>query len=350
MTKRLNLTVLNLSIEEVAPIIRQVRPEWNSDNVRRTLFSEGLTNSLGAYYQDAIEDEDTIVIRINGAAPFLDRQKELVTFDRLAKADVCEPLVASFTNGIVMKRIKGSTLTKSNVSNKQIALSTAHEIAKMHLNVQLNRKDIVKMIFLTNQKVTHQRFKKITAAFISHIPKHFSKQSIQNRCKELNLPSRRELKLELDKTNRFFAKQSSPLVICHNDLHLKNLLYDHENDVIKIIDYEYLSPNPAAYDLANHFNEYAGCTNVNYANVPCETYQKWWLSEYLTVFYGAEKVTDELVQEWFVSVQYMQPLSHLLWGCWSMAKAELGDIHFDYIAYAKLRLDQYFKLTNALFK
>jgi len=353
MTKRLNLSVLDLSIKGVAPIIEQVRPGWKSDNVKRTLYYEGRTNSLAAFYQDTIEDEDTIVIRINGAAPFVDRQKELETFDRLVKADICELLVASFNNGLVMKRIKGSTLTKSNVSNKIIALSTAHEIAKMHLNLQLSRKDKVRKILLKQSTVTQQRYRNKTALIISHIPKHFSKQSVQSRCEELNLPSRRELELELNKIERFFAKQSTPLVICHNDLHMNNMLYDHEHDVLKIIDYEYLEPNPAAYDLANHFNEYAGCTNLDYTNVPCETYQKWWLIEYLTVFYGPEKVTDELVQEWFDSVQYMQPVSHLLWGCYWMAKAEMENPeleNFDCIGYAKLRLDQYYIQTNQLFK
>jgi len=354
MTKRLNLSVLDLSIKGVAPIIEQVRPGWKSDNVKRTLYYEGRTNSLAAFYQDTIEDEDTIVIRINGAAPFVDRQKELETFDRLVKADICELLVASFNNGLVMKRIKGSTLTKSNVSNKIIALSTAQEIAKMHLNVQLSHKDTVRKIMLKQSTLNHQRYRNYVAVIISHIPTHFTKQSVQSRCKELNMPSRQDLELELNKTERFFAKQSTPLVICHNDIRLNNMLYDHENDVLKIIDYEYLSPNPAAYDLANHFNEYAGCTvmDLDYTNVPCETYQKWWLSEYLTVFYGPEKVTDELVQEWFDSVQYMQPMSLLLWGCYWMSKAELGDLDldFDYIGIAKLGLDQYFKQTNQLFK
>lgn len=138
-------------------------------------------------------------------------------------------------------------------------------------------------------------------------------------------------------------------MVCHNDLLLNNFLYDHQKDTIKIIDYEYLNANPAAFDIANHFNEYAGTDNVDYSLVPGEEYQKWWLEIYLTAFYGADKVTSELIDNWYISVKYMEPISHLLWGSWSLMQAELSDIDFDYIEYAMLRLNQYFKQTNQLF-
>ena len=37
-----------------------------------------------------------------------------------------------------------------------------------------------------------------------------------------------------------------------------NLLYEEDIDHINIIDFEYQSPNPAAFDIAEHFNEYSG--------------------------------------------------------------------------------------------
>lgn len=149
-----------------------------------------------------------------------------------------------------MKLIKGSTLTQSNVSNKTIALTTAIEIAKLHTNVKLNSHE------------AHERFTEETSGFIRLIPHEYTKQSTRDRVKELAVPSRLQLESELGNTNRYFAKQSTPLVACHNDLLLNNFLYDHGSDSIKIIDYEYLSPNPAAFDIANHFNEYAGTENV----------------------------------------------------------------------------------------
>ena len=51
--------------------------------------------------------------------------------------------------------------------------------------------------------------------------------------------------------------------MCHNDLLLANFLFDSKANKVTIIDYEYLAANPAAFDIANHFNEYAGTDEVS---------------------------------------------------------------------------------------
>jgi ethanolamine kinase len=45
-------------------------------------------------------------------------------------------------------------------------------------------------------------------------------------------------------------------VLCHNDLLLNNLLHDSKE--VHVIDYEYTAVNYQLFDLANHFNEWAG--------------------------------------------------------------------------------------------
>lgn len=45
-----------------------------------------------------------------------------------------------------------------------------------------------------------------------------------------------------------------------------NLLYEEDKDQVNIIDFEYQSPNPAAFDIAEHFNEYSGL-NVRFYNI-----------------------------------------------------------------------------------
>ena len=85
---------------------------------------------------------------------------------------------------------------------------------------------------------------------------------------------------------------------------------------------------------------------VDFNNVPNEDYQKWWLKIYLSPI--SESVSNELVNKWYNSVQYMLPMSHLLWGVWSLMQAEISEIDFDFIEYAKLRLDEYHKLSAKL--
>jgi len=56
---------------------------------------------------------------------------------------------------------------------------------------------------------------------------------------------------------------NSPIGFCHNDLLLANILYDQEKHSIHFIDFEYAGLNYLAYDIANHFCEFAG---NNYEN------------------------------------------------------------------------------------
>ena len=51
------------------------------------------------------------------------------------------------------------------------------------------------------------------------------------------------------------------------------MLYEEETRKVNIIDFEYQSPNPAAFDIAEHFNEYAGLEVIFLNN----SFQSIWL-------------------------------------------------------------------------
>uniref|UniRef100_A0A2D4PP01 ethanolamine kinase n=1 Tax=Micrurus surinamensis TaxID=129470 RepID=A0A2D4PP01_MICSU len=50
----------------------------------------------------------------------------------------------------------------------------------------------------------------------------------------------------------------SPVVLCHNDVLCKNIIYNGKQGDVQFIDYEYSGYNYLAYDIGNHFNEFAG--------------------------------------------------------------------------------------------
>lgn len=47
-------------------------------------------------------------------------------------------------------------------------------------------------------------------------------------------------------------------MFCHNDLLLGNVVYDASKAAVTFIDYEYAGYNHQAFDIGNHFNEFAG--------------------------------------------------------------------------------------------
>lgn len=52
------------------------------------------------------------------------------------------------------------------------------------------------------------------------------------------------------------------MVFAHNDLLLGNILVDENTDEVRFIDYEYAAYNFQAYDIGNHFAEYAGWCRI----------------------------------------------------------------------------------------
>ena len=53
------------------------------------------------------------------------------------------------------------------------------------------------------------------------------------------------------------------------------------SDVVGVIDLEYAGPNYMAYEIADHFCEFAGVHDVNFDLYPNEDVQKVWIKAYL---------------------------------------------------------------------
>ena len=223
-----------------------------------------MTNIVSHFFINSREDEDSIVVRVNGEAAFLDRKKELEAFERLAEAGIADDLLATFKNGLVMKPIKGSTLHRDTVKDKNVSALVAKAMAQMHKNTKLLPTE------------TEPSLVKTMNQFVSMIPENYSdvwkdqtrapvkpfqvqKEAARRR---IQLPETAELKKLIEESSDALANQTTPLVVCHNDLLLNNFLYDEKTSSMKIIDYEYLAPNPAAFDIANHFNEFVGTDDV----------------------------------------------------------------------------------------
>lgn len=66
------------------------------------------------------------------------------------------------------------------------------------------------------------------------------------------------LKEEYNFLYKKFSKSGSPVVYAHNDLLIGNILYDEKKNSVTFIDFEYTAYNYQAFDIANHFAEFAG--------------------------------------------------------------------------------------------
>jgi ethanolamine kinase len=118
---------------------------------------------------------------------------------------------------------------------------------------------------------------------------------------------------------------------------------------VTFIDYEYASPAPAAFDLANHFAEWGGF-DCDYNVLPTRKTRRAFLSQYLESY--KNHISDKGPREAFNvkteldklcdMVDRFRGIPGLYWGIWALIQATISQIDFDYAAYAEIRLGEYF--------
>jgi len=122
-------------------------------------------------------------------------------------------------------------------------------------------------------------------------------------------------------------------VLSHNDLLAGNILINRTQDRVRFIDYEYGGVAPAAFDVANHFCEYAGFDSDFDAGFPSRADRDDFIAHYL----GGD-ATPEEIADFSRAVEFYVLPDHLWWGTWAVVQARYSPIDFDYLEYARLRL------------
>ena len=152
------------------------------------------------------------------------------------------------------------------------------------------------------------------------------------------------IKSEIDYLEKKITPLNSPVVCCHNDLYLKNFVYNEKNETMKIIDFEYVSYNYQGFDLANNIDEWCGLV-MDWSKYPSKESQCEFFRNYLRCLNKKEANDDEIEHLYFV-VNHFHMASNLVWCLWGFIYAGLSTIDFDYLDYAYMRLNRYFELKK----
>eukprot|EP00041_Stephanoeca_diplocostata_P032992 m.1076665 g.1076665 ORF g.1076665 m.1076665 type:complete len:288 (+) comp24247_c1_seq6:829-1692(+) len=141
-------------------------------------------------------------------------------------------------------------------------------------------------------------------------------------------------------------------VFCHNDLLAGNVMLRESDGDVTLIDFEYGGLNYPDFDIANHFNEWAGGTCEvtngvpNYNDFPSPEQMRAFVRAYLTTVTelrtkGAA-VTDTAVDTMMDSIDFFVKVNHWYWGMWAVNQARNeGCDEFNYILYAQNRIRRY---------
>jgi len=147
---------------------------------------------------------------------------------------------------------------------------------------------------------------------------------------------------------------SRKLVFAHCDLLSGNVIVQprsassatESNETVSFIDYEYATPSPAAFDIANHFAEWGGF-DCDFSVLPTRSQRRGFLSEYVRSYYSRLGHTTTLdkeeieIEQLFNEVDLFRAVPGFYWGIWALIQATISQIDFDYAAYAEIRLGEY---------
>nr|CAB3243896.1 ethanolamine kinase 1 [Phallusia mammillata] len=322
------------ALEEAYQIIKLVRKDWKKEDIKHKIFENGITNKLYGFHK-CDEKNDTILVRINGSGTerFLDRSAEVKSFELLHKHKCAPNLYCIFTNGLCYEFIHGSTITRETIRFPDIYKGIAHEMARMHA-IPHPEKDLPKpSTFITMRKF-------LSIAFPS-----------DNGITDAMNSEKVKLEQEITELEHHLEALQSRTVFCHNDLLVHNIIHTKETGKITFIDYEYASFTYEAFDIGNHFCEFAGVEDIDFSFYPDEVLQREWLRFYVLAKqkfkHGncclKEDDINEQVDQLYIQANKFSLAAHLLWGIWGLLQARFSQIDFDFAGYSKLRLNEYYK-------
>ncbi|CAJ2642101.1 unnamed protein product [Trifolium pratense] len=149
----------------------------------------------------------------------------------------------------------------------------------------------------------------------------------------------KELHEEIHDLQVLCDRLKSPVLFSHNDLLSGNIMINHEEDALYLIDYEYASYNYRGFDIGNHFAEYAGF-ECDYSLYPNMNEQYHFFRHYLQPDKPHEVPENDL-KTLYVEANIYALASHLFWSLWGLIQAKMSPIDFDYLDYFFLRYKEY---------
>ncbi|KAF2238197.1 putative choline/ethanolamine kinase [Viridothelium virens] len=376
-------------------------PEWEHSEgaLDFTRFTDGITNNLLKIgkrrpgWTEEQTDADAILLRAYGRGTdvLIDREREIRAHSVLSSQSLAPPLLAHFENGLLYRFMRGTVCTPEDLRRPEVYRGVASRLGQWHAVLPVSAiaskpsptyapspVDSLLGDRQSTDAVVDGDTKKTPRDNAAPTPNLWG---IMQRWIQA-LPTDTEAKLQrrdqLQQELEWIVKElgdtpgigDSPYVFSHCDLLSGNVIImadaDNPKDTtlssakpdstplnISFIDYEYATPAPAAFDLANHFAEWAGF-DCDHASVPTRSQRRDFLRHYLDAYnthtqhnHSSTTATDADLQQLVEQVDRFRGLPGFYWGIWALIQALISQIEFDYAGYAEVRLGEYWAWKEA---
>ncbi|XP_038700586.1 probable choline kinase 1 isoform X2 [Tripterygium wilfordii] len=274
-----------------------------------------------------------VLVRLygEGVEVFFDREDEIRTFECMSKHGQGPRLLGRFADGRVEEFIHAKTLSAADIRDPEISALVASKLREFH-----------------NLDMPGPRRMLLWERLRNWLSEAKSLCSLKD-AKEFRLDVLAE---EIDMLEKEFSLDYQDIGFCHNDLQYGNIMMDEETRAITIIDYEYASYNPIAYDLANHFCEMVANYHsetphiLDYNKYPGKEERRRFVHAYLTS--DGNKPTELEAEKLLSDAEKHTLPNHLFWGLWGVISGYVNTLEFDYMEYARQRFEQYWLRKRTL--
>ncbi|KAK6592994.1 ethanolamine [Botrytis cinerea] len=346
-------------------LILTLRPEWEQSDgkIEFIRFTDGITNTLlkvinqrpGLTKEEI--DNEAVLLRAYGQGTdlIIDRERETQNHELLTQYNLAPALLARFKNGMLYRFIRGAVTSPADLRQQRIWRGVARRLAEWHAVVPClatNHEVQPTEINGSEQFAFPAALGKVEPALQSAIDNAAPGKPAPNVWTVMQkwiyaLPvgseveKTRQATLQKELTRLVAELSNRPglgensLVFAHCDLLSGNVIVQPQPtgtttpaavETVSFIDYEYATPSPAAFDIANHFAEWGGF-DCEHQYMPTRAERLDFIREYIRNYFAQLKQTcdeEAEVQKMFTEVD-----------------ATISQIDFDYAAYAEIRLGEY---------
>ncbi|MCJ1399479.1 hypothetical protein MMC11_002681 [Xylographa trunciseda] len=393
--RRISLSYNNAdSYASALRLVLALFPDWEhtKGEIEFIRFKDGITNTLlkaikrrPGYSEEEIDNE-AVLLRAygKGTEVLIDRERESASHFLLAQHNLAPPLLARFHNGLIYRFIRGRVCQSQDLTKEPIWKGVARRLGEWHAvlpvhsagtttSLENNADNLEHPVSVGSLKISLDKINAITPNKPSPniwtvIQKWIFALPVRT---EVEMERRSSLQRELERTVAELGNSpglgKDGIVVGHCDLLSGNVIIlpsqpnaEDTVELVSFIDYEYTTPCPAAFDIANHFAEWGGF-DCDYSVLPTRSTRRAFLQEYLLSYYRhidrmsrgsvcTTKTTQSSlhgsdlnaeIDSLMAEVDRFRGIPGLYWGIWALIQATISQIDFDYAAYAPIRLKEY---------
>ncbi|SLM37577.1 choline ethanolamine kinase [Lasallia pustulata] len=362
-------------------LVLTIFPDWehSEGDVEFVRFTDGITNTLlkavkrRPGYTDEQIDKEAVLLRAygKGTEVLIDREREATSHSLLSQHNLAPPLLARFHNGLMYRFIQGHVCSPEDLAKESVWRGVARRLGQWHAVLPTVSRGPTTAVQNghTGTSLLDSRLEsappletlnaitpgKPTPNIWTVMQKWILALPVDTDAERQRQPRlQKELKQTVKELGDRPGLGKDGLVFGHCDLLSGNLIIPSEKgskpptnhvETVKFIDYEYATPSPAAFDIANHFAEWGGF-DCNYHVLPTRSQRRRFVREYLASYYShlllkSVPVADSEVDRLFDEVDLFRGIPGFYWGIWALIQATISQIDFDYAAYAEIRLGEY---------